>query len=308
MRCLAALRWQSFSNDEYEVIVVTDGPDELTQQKFLSFNNEYDLKNFIYTSLDYRKGPAAARNKGASIAKGELLVFTDDDCIPCIKWLYQYWKRYLLHGRSYVAFSGQTIVPCADKPTDYEKNIAHLETAEFITANCACTRKTFQLVKGFDEDFSIAWREDSALHFKLISLSIPVIKVSKAIIIHPVREAAWGVSLQEQKKSFYNALLYKKHPFLYRKKISRRPLWNYYAMVFLFVFALINMIEHNSIIAFFSLVCWLLLVVLFMLKRLNGTSKEASHIIEMAVTSAAIPFLSVFWTLYGSLRYKKLLL
>lgn len=71
---------------------------------------------------------------------------------------------------------------------------------------------TPEKVEGFDERFKAAWREDSDLHFKFLEHNIPINKSEKAVVCHPERKASWGVSVSEQKKSLYNALLYKKHP------------------------------------------------------------------------------------------------
>lgn len=207
-----------------------------------------------------------------------------------------------------IAFTGKTVVPYAGTPTDYEKNIANLDTAEFITANCACTKQAFKKVNGFDEDFTIAWREDSELQFKFIKAAVTIIKVNDALVVHPVREAAWGISLKEQKKSKFNALLHKKHPLLYKQKIGIKPLWNYYAMVVLLPVCILSYLNTLPVVFTISFCCWLLLVCQLTLKRLKGTSKKLNHIIEMIATSVLIPFLSVFWNLQGSVRYKKLVL
>ena len=71
----------------------------------------------------------------------------------------------------------------------------------------------------------MAWREDSDLEFRLLQQGIPIWRLQNALVIHPVRKASWGVSLKEQKKGMFNALLYKKYPGLYRKKIQPRPGW-----------------------------------------------------------------------------------
>ena len=55
--------------------------------------------------------------------------------------------------------------------------------------------------------------------------------------MHPVRPERWGVSLRQQKNVFYDALLYKKHPRLYRERILRAPPWDYYAVVALSIAA-----------------------------------------------------------------------
>ena len=50
--------------------------------------------------------------------------------------------------------------------------------------------------------------------------------------------------------------------------------------------------------------CWLVLLVGFIGKRLKHTSKKFTHVVEMIVTSACIPFISVYWQLYGAWRYR----
>jgi hypothetical protein len=116
------------------------------------------------------------------------------------------------------------------------------------------------------------------------------------------------VSLKEQKKSKYNALLLKKHPLLYKQKIGSKPLWNYYGIVIFTILAIISYSNKKPVIAAISASCAGLLIAQFVFKRLRGTSKKTSHVTEMIATSVIIPFLSVFWTLYGSFRYKKFML
>ncbi|HVX25581.1 MAG TPA: glycosyltransferase family A protein [Parafilimonas sp.] len=308
MKCLKKLCEQSFSKHLYEVIVVTDGADIETESIVHLMMQQCDEFNLYCCGLDEKKGPAAARNKGAYLAKGELILFTDDDCLPHNNWIENFWKAFITYKRQLIAFTGRTVVPHATNPTDYEKNIAHLETAEFITANCACTKTTFNFIKGFDEDFPSAWREDSEFQFRLINHSIPIIKVDTAIIEHPVRTATWGISIQEQKKSMFNALLYKKHPTLYKEKISQHPVWMYYAMIALFAMFVISTFLFKPFLSLTSFLLWMMSVLIFTKKRLRGASKKLSHVAEMFATSLVIPFLSVYWTLYGSIKYKTLLL
>ena len=84
---------------------------------------------------------------------------------------------------------------------------------------------------GFDEEFTSAWREDSELHFRLLAGGERLVQAPGAVVVHPVRPARWGVSISQQRKSMFNALLYKKHPALYRTHISPVHPWHYYAIV-----------------------------------------------------------------------------
>lgn len=305
-RCLHALIHQSFPQHKYEIIVVTDGPDEMTCS---AIKQPAIVTPMIHVySLPCKKGPAAARNFGWQKATGTFILFTDDDCIPHKDWIQSFYTAHMQRAQSVVAFTGQVVVPCPDQPTDYEKNIVWLEKADFVTANCACTKQALEQTGGFDEAFTMAWREDSDLHFKLIDHGIPIYGIQSAIVTHPVRKACWGISLKEQKKSMFNALLYKKYPGLYKQKIRKRPLWNYYAIALSFIIGVIAALLHSNQIMIIAFITWLLLIAQFTIKRLNGTRHTLEHIAEMVITSILIPFLSIYWTLYGSLKFKTLLL
>ena len=308
-KCLEGLIKQNFPKEEFEVIIVTDGHDEVTCKMIDKVRCENDAKNIFCFSLPEKKGPAAARNKGWRASKGELILFTDDDCIPAEKWVSFFWKMYTQQQRKIAAFTGGIIVPHNGKrPTDHERNTIALEKADFVTANCAVTKEALEKVNGFDEAFKMAWREDSDLEFKLLNAGIVIPHVEEAAVFHPVRKTKWGVSLRDQKKSMFNALLYKKYPELYKKRINRRPVWLYYGIILLACISATAAFLKSFSIAVGALLGWILLVTYFTAKRLSGASLSLSHITEMIVTSMLIPFLSVYWTLYGSYKYKVLFL
>ncbi|MGN6398247.1 MAG: glycosyltransferase family 2 protein [Mucilaginibacter sp.] len=303
LRCLKALTAQRIERWAYEIVVVSDGPDGLTQKAISAFNRRraYPVK---YYWLPEKKGPAAARNYGWLKAKGELIAFTDDDCIPNESWLLSYRRAYELISES--AFTGQTIVPIPEHPTDYERNISHLQNADFITANCACPKKILLITGGFDEKFPAAWREDSDFEFNLLQSGIPITKIKNATVIHPVRQARWGVSIADQKKTMYNALLYKKHPQLYRQKIQPSPPVYYYCIIMSFLLLLTGVLTRSASISVPGLVLWLGMSLLFAWRRLKLTSRHPVHIAEMAITSLLIPLLSIYWQFYGALKYRVL--
>lgn len=301
-KVIEALVAQRFPAAAYEIIVVIDGQDEVSENIVLGFKKE----NLRFFTLKQNQGPASARNIGWQNAKGELIAFTDDDCVPNPDWVAALWQDYESKGKAVVAYAGKIIVPIDERPTDYEVNTKHLEDAEFVTANCACARLALQMTGGFDEDFRMAWREDSDLHFKLIRRGVPIIHLENAVVIHPVRKAPWGISIKEQKKSMFNALLYKRHPDLYREKI--RPLfpWQYFIIVCAFIVFLAGLVTGMKAVMYAGLTVWLLFTSLFIGKRLKETSRSVSHVSEMVVTSLVIPFLSVYWRIYGILKYKSL--
>jgi glycosyltransferase involved in cell wall biosynthesis len=281
---------------------VSDGPDEETKIEVEKFRLAAQCAIF-YFALPQKKGPAAARNLGWQKATGTLIAFTDDDCLPDPTWLQQVWNNY--KGQELIAFTGQIKVPVSKNPTDFEHVTAGLVDADFVTANCICTKNALELTGGFDEQFSAAWREDSDLEFKLLLRHIPIIRKIDALVVHPVRKAPWGISIKEQKKSMFNALLYKKYPILYRQRIQPKPLW-YYSAILLFAGGVTCLRTGNKTIAVAAFAGWGSLTARFIARRLKGKSKAFSHVSEMVVSSAVIPFISVYWSFYGSYRYKVL--
>jgi glycosyltransferase involved in cell wall biosynthesis len=303
-RCIVALARQDFALNDFEIIVVSDGPDLKTRGMLHSIEHLV-LPYVQYITLPHNSGPAAARNYGWQRAQADLIAFTDDDCLPHTGWLSSLWNAFLGTGKQKrVAFSGRIEVPLPEHPTDFERNTAHLQEAPFVTANCACTKLSLSTIGGFDERFTTAWREDSDLEFKLIENHVPVLKINEALVVHPVRKAQWGVSVKEQKKTMFNALLYKKYPSLFRQRIQKTPAWRYYLIIMGFAIMIAGIIFQQKPWLIAGGILYAGLTVSFIVKRLMPTSRSFAHVMEMIVTSLVIPFASIYWTLYGSFKYR----
>jgi len=78
--CINALDRQTFSQENFEIIVVDNGSSRKKPDKFRLPDN---------ARLEYESEPGsyAARNHGAKFAEGRYLAFTDSDCIPDSAWL-----------------------------------------------------------------------------------------------------------------------------------------------------------------------------------------------------------------------------
>lgn len=152
-RCLAALDRLDYPRDRLEVVVVDDGGTGEVQG---------DVRVIRHAE---RRGPGAARNTGAAAARGEVLAFTDDDCLPEPGWLRAV-VAALAHGPG-AAVGGRTVnALTSNRYAEASQHIQDLVYAHynrdpdaarlFASNNLAVPREDFLAVGGFDESFRFA--------------------------------------------------------------------------------------------------------------------------------------------------------
>jgi len=161
--CLLALSRQKHSG--FEVLVVDDGsPDPVTRES-VTANDVFELRIIRQENA----GPAAARNHGAREARGTILAFTDDDCLPLPEWLSTLCAELKQHPDALVGsltFNGlpenswssasQLIIDLV-----YDHFNRDPTNAYFLASNnLACRRDLFLEIGGFDTDFPKAGAED----------------------------------------------------------------------------------------------------------------------------------------------------
>lgn len=308
-RCLASICSQSLPASCYEAIVVDDGPDPRTQAVVEGCAAQAAARGLQLHYLPNAgpHGPAAARNRGWRAARAALVAFTDDDTVPHADWLERGCAAFEKPAAPDAGW-GRVVMPLPSKPTDYERDAQRLEEAGFVTANCFCRKSMLERIDGFDERFAVAWREDTDLYFRLREAGADVIPLRDALVVHPVRPAGWGVSLSQQKKILFDALLYKKHPQRYRAQVRRHPRWDYYLFTLSLLAAIAGLLAGAGTIALAAAATWFGMLLAFFLQRLRGTRKTPAAVCELLVTSVLIPPLAVFWRAVGALRFRVLFL
>lgn len=235
-RCLAALSAQELDPRAFEIVIADDAASSDTREQVEGWarrSQDHAGPAIRYVPVCATDGPAAARNTGWRAARGRMIAFTDDDCIPESGWLT---AGLAAIDAGADAASGRLVMPVEGAPTDYERNAAMLAEAGFVTANCFCRREWLERLDGFDERFRMAW--------------------------------------------------------------------HYYRFLATLLVAAGGVLTGRRSVALGGPLAWLVLTTRFCVQRLSSTSHAPAHVIEMAVTSALIPLLSIYWRLRGAVRYR----
>lgn len=185
--CLESFNKQSYPVTHFEVIVIDDGSSDGTE-KFIEGCREHINFKLIY----YRQkngGPAAARNNGVKGAKGELVAFTDDDCVVEKNWLDEYIRSFNeadIGGVGGATKHKMTGIFC--EFMDYYKvmnpPVVNGEVLYLITANACYKREAILAVNGFEEKIRNPGGEDPDLSMKVKEKGYKLIFNPACVVYH----------------------------------------------------------------------------------------------------------------------------
>jgi len=204
------LKNQSYKN--YEVIVVDDGSKDNTLDKVRKFRNVKLIKQ------DH-KGPAAARNLGVKHSKGDIILFTDADCVPDKNWIKNMInpfkdKKIVGVGGTYKTLNRNSLIA---RFVGYEIEERHEKLkkekyTDFIGTYSAAYRKDiFLKFDGFDKSFPMASAEDPDLSFKMNEAGLKMVFQPKAFVYHKHPDTLFKFLKVKFWRGYWRVLLYKKH-------------------------------------------------------------------------------------------------
>ena len=187
--CVKSLCDANYPKDLWELVVVDDGSAEPVSDCLQGFNTQLNLTCLRQTN----KGPGAARNFGAQNATGEILVFTDDDCVPEVDWLPRLVDA--VSQDDTVLAGGKTLNGISDNPYSEASQLMidflddyfsrqHTSMRFFTSNNMACRALDFRALGGFDEEFGTGAGEDRDFARRWIQSGRMLTDAPSAIIKH----------------------------------------------------------------------------------------------------------------------------
>jgi glycosyltransferase involved in cell wall biosynthesis len=129
-----------------------------------------------------RKGPAANRNRGASLATGEFIAFTDDDCLPSAGWLAAYAAAI---DPAVNVYEGKTTCDAGIR-SPREHSPINLTGGYLWSCNMMVRRDFFERFP-FDESFPYPHMEDTYFREQLKRRGEHFVFIGDAVIDHPPR-------------------------------------------------------------------------------------------------------------------------
>jgi GT2 family glycosyltransferase len=187
-QCLRALTNQSYDKDQFEVIIVNNDPKDVPSIDIPS--------NFVIIS-EAKPGSYAARNAALEIAKGDIIGFTDSDCIPDKDWI----KNAVAHFEqddNCDRIAGNIFVfpkTCKPSPAEqydrlnaFKQKTTVRDSGTCVTANLFARKYVFDTVGFFDEtkmsygDFEWGTRAQRA--------GFNIMYAEDVLVNHPARNLA----------------------------------------------------------------------------------------------------------------------
>ncbi len=205
---LGRLAGQTFR--DFEVVIVEQGP----RASELAIDPRLAVRH-VHTPV---RGAVRARNTGIGLARGELIAFIDDDCLPGPGWLESLLRPF--DDPEIVAVEGLVVPDRPDaNPRKFRIVTNHgFEGIGFMTANLGVRRDAARRIGGFDEIFDHPhFREDTDFGWRLGELGrIPFSR--EAEVIHPVLTRS-----DERESAQERAWFFEKDPVLLEKHPKRYP-------------------------------------------------------------------------------------
>jgi len=188
--CLGALVDQTYPGDRLEILVVDNGSEDHIEEVVDRFDH-------VRLLVEPRQGSYSARNRGIRNASGEIIAFTDADCVPSSTWV----ERGVSHlvRDPVIGLVGGRIDVLADDPQDPNgveladiiisfQQRRFIEELRFAATASVFTRKAvFDRVGFFDEALMSGGDRDWGA--RVDDAGYQLVYADDVVITHPARRS-----------------------------------------------------------------------------------------------------------------------
>lgn len=196
-RVLESVINQDYEKEKYEIIVVDNNSDDNTTSIVEGFKREFPNK--IHYAFEPKIGMSNARNRGVETAKGEILLFIDDDAIASTDWVTNHNNLYQSFP-DIVATGGKIELTFISKRPKWISeellvslgylDLSHMETIISFPyhpfgVNFSVKKEQLIKLKGFFEELE-NYNDEKAFFYKLYLNNYKVGYSPKASVYHQI--------------------------------------------------------------------------------------------------------------------------
>ncbi len=187
-QCLTALEQQTYASERYEVIVVDNGSREAIVPHVVPFRH-------AVAEFEAQAGSYAARNRGLEAARGDIVAFTDADCLPSRRWLQAGVEALQAPGADMIGGRIEVFAQRPEHPSAvelYEMLYAfpqdvNVRTGFSVTANLFAERGVFDRLGGFDAALKSGGDHDWVA--RAVAAGNRLAYSEAALVRHPARQS-----------------------------------------------------------------------------------------------------------------------
>ncbi len=205
----------------YEIIVVDDASKDETADVVQSYIPRAAEVGIVLRleRLAQNGGPARARNRGAELATGEILIFTDSDCELTPRWLAEMLAPFAdpeISAAKGAYLSRQPELGARFAQAEFEERYRMLEAAETVDVvfsySAAFRREVFRSLDGFDTRFPVADNEDTDLSWRLVEAGHKAVFNPKALLYHRHPASLKQYYRKKISRGYWRVIVYRRFP------------------------------------------------------------------------------------------------
>ena len=209
--CLASLLRAEYPAERREILIVDNGSGDRTAEIIRRFP--------VRLLHEPRRGVSHARNAGIRASRGELIAFTDPDCLVSRQWLSELARAFADPETSAVAGAIVPYPPSTQvelyaarrRSHSQERAMSHPLRPFAMTPNLAFRAQVFDRIGLFDTTFPGGGWEDADLCWRLSRASGAIRYAPRAVVFHRYRGTARDFLVQHYRYGYGLSLIYGKY-------------------------------------------------------------------------------------------------
>jgi GT2 family glycosyltransferase len=172
---------QTVGADAYEVVLVNDGATDATPQVIERAGARATCAFVVVNQAN--SGLAKGRNAGIARARGERIIFIDDDVLPLPNFVAEHLRSHEAAPKAIVRGGAINVESFDDLPPPVW-SLRHYSGNFFWTTNVSVPLATIRAIGGFNENFSEYGWEDIDVGLRLRFGGVRAVFNSRALVYH----------------------------------------------------------------------------------------------------------------------------